>query len=87
MTATEDPRPARRRHSPDRARLIGVAVAVVVLVAFVLDNSQQVRVGFVLFHASVSLIWVILIAALLGALVERLATLVLRRRKAARRPG
>ena len=39
------------------------------------------RVGFVFFNAHVSLIWVLLIAALLGALVDRLVIILGQRRR------
>ncbi len=48
------------------------ALALVLLIAFVIDNSDTVKVGFVFFNAEVSLIWVLLIAAVLGVLVDRL---------------
>jgi predicted PurR-regulated permease PerM len=38
-------------------------------------------VGFVFFNASLSLIWVLLIAAFLGAAVDRLVILLRQRRK------
>lgn len=54
------------------ARLVGAVIIVIVLVAFIVDNSEKVRVGFVFFHADVRLIWVLLITAALGALADRL---------------
>ena len=42
-------------------------LGLVLLIAFVLDNSHTVKVGFVFFNTELSLIWVLLIAALLGA--------------------
>ena len=65
------------------ARIVAAVVALALLVAFVLDNSQTVKVGFVFFNANVSLIWVLIIAALLGAAVDRLVILL--RRGAGRR--
>jgi uncharacterized integral membrane protein len=56
-------------------------VALVLLVAFVLDNSRTVTVGFVFFSTRISLIWVLLIAAFLGAAVDRLIILLARRRR------
>ena len=53
-------------------RLVAAVIVVALLVAFIVDNSEQVRVGFVFFHARVSLIWVLLITAALGALADRL---------------
>jgi uncharacterized integral membrane protein len=54
------------------ARLALAAIIVVLLIAFIVDNSEKVRVGFVFWHADVRLIWVLLITALLGALADRL---------------
>jgi uncharacterized integral membrane protein len=63
-------------------------IGLILLVAFVLDNSRTVKVGFVFFSTHLSLIWVLLIAAVLGALVDRLVILLgQRRKKAAARPG
>jgi len=51
-------------------RLYGRIAVLVVLVAFaiafVLENRKKVHVHFVLFTASVSLIWLILLSLLLG---------------------
>jgi uncharacterized integral membrane protein len=47
--------------------LVGVlAVALLYVVGFVVANSHRVNVDFVLFSASASLIWVILISLVLG---------------------
>lgn len=54
------------------ARLVAAAVIVILLVAFIVDNSEHVRVGFVFAHANVPLIWVLLVTAALGALADRL---------------
>ena len=60
---------------------MAAVVALVLLIAFVLGNSQTVRVDFVFFNTNVSLIWVLLIAAVLGALVDRLVILLGQRRR------
>ena len=71
----------KKRDPREIARIVVAAVAVILLIAFVLDNSQTVKVGFVFFNTQLSLIWVLLIAALLGALADRLVILLRRRRK------
>lgn len=63
-------------------RLVGALIIVALLVAFVLDNSQSVKVGFVFFSSTVPLIWVLLITILLGMLADRL--LIWRRRQSRR---
>jgi len=76
--------PRRKRENREIVRLVVAGVGLVLLIAFVLDNSQTVKVGFIFFSTRISLIWVLLIAALLGALVDRLVILLRQRRKKAR---
>jgi uncharacterized integral membrane protein len=72
---------ARKRDNKEIARLVGFGIALVLLIAFVIGNSASVRVDFIVFHTHASLIWVILISAALGILVDRLIIAVGRRRK------
>jgi uncharacterized integral membrane protein len=68
-------RRSRAATSPAPRELVRALLLVVVvglLVAFVVDNSQSVRVGFVFTHANPSLIWVLIVTALLGAAADRL---------------
>jgi uncharacterized integral membrane protein len=79
--------PRKKRENREIVRIAVAAIGLVLLIAFVLDNSQTVKVGFVFFSTRISLIWVLLIAAVLGALVDRLVILIRqRRKKAAKRP-
>jgi uncharacterized integral membrane protein len=78
-----DGSPKPKRSNREIARIVVAVVGLVLLIAFVLDNSNTVRVGFVFFKANVSLIWVLLIAAFLGALVDRLVILLGQRRRRA----
>jgi uncharacterized integral membrane protein len=73
--------PGRKREPREIARIVVAVAGLILLVAFVLDNSQTVKVGFVFFSAQLSLIWVLLIAAVLGALVDRLVILLGQRRR------
>ena len=78
----------KKRETREIVRIAVAVVGLILLIAFVLDNSQTVKVGFVFFNTHISLIWVLLIAAVLGALVDRLVILLgQRRKKAATRPG
>ncbi|HZM53886.1 MAG TPA: LapA family protein [Acidimicrobiales bacterium] len=77
--------PVKKRETREIARIVVAVAGLILLVAFVLDNSQNVKVGFVFFNAELSLIWVLLIAAVLGALVDRLVILLRSRRKKARK--
>jgi uncharacterized integral membrane protein len=71
----------KKRDNREIVRIAVATIGLVLLVAFVLDNSRTVKVGFVFFSTNISLIWVLLIAALLGALVDRLVILIRQRRK------
>ena len=76
-----------KRSNRELARIVVAAlVGLALLVAFVLDNSQTVKVGFVFFSTRLSLIWVLIIAAVLGAAADRLVILLRARRRARRTP-
>jgi uncharacterized integral membrane protein len=75
--------PGRKRETREIVRISVAVVGLILLIAFVLDNSQTVKVGFVFFNTHLSLIWVLLIAAVLGAAVDRLVILIGQRRKKA----
>jgi len=74
---------AQKRNPRDIARMVGAAVILVYLIAFIVENSQTVEVHFVFWSAHVSLIWALLIAAVLGVLFDRLVILMRRRRQKA----
>ncbi len=60
------------RGSPDRKRIVALGIIGLVaiwLVAFILSNSQSVKVSLVVGHTSLSLIWVMIICAALGAVL------------------
>ena len=46
--------------------LVGLVLLVVYLIAFVVQNSDEITIDFVLFTASVSLIWLMLLGLGLG---------------------
>ncbi len=66
------PHSVGEKGSPDRhdqlAKLVLAAVLIGLLVAFIVGNSERVRVSFVFFHSRSSLIWVLVITNLLGFL-------------------
>jgi len=73
-----------KRETRDIVRLVGFGVALVLLIAFIIGNSATVKVNFVFFDTRASLIWVILISAVLGLLVDRLIIALGKRRRARR---
>jgi uncharacterized integral membrane protein len=56
----------RARHARLWTSAILLVVAVVLLVAFIVANTKHVRVNWVFGHSEAALVWVILVAALLG---------------------
>jgi uncharacterized integral membrane protein len=48
------------------AKLVLAAIVIALLVAFTLGNSERVKVSFVFFHQTDSLIWVLLATNVLG---------------------
>jgi uncharacterized integral membrane protein len=72
-----------QRNNRDIARLIVFGLGLIFLIAFIIANSASVRVRFVVFDTRASLVWVIVVSALLGVLVDRLA-IVLRKRRASK---
>jgi uncharacterized integral membrane protein len=61
-----------------------LAVVAGLLIAFIVENSNSINIHFVFFTARVSLIWALILAALLGALADRLVLRRKRRRAASR---
>lgn len=74
-------RSGTKRDNREIARLVVFALGLVLLIAFIIGNSNNVKVNFVFFHHSTSLIWVILVSAVLGVLVDRLVIALRKRRK------
>ena len=75
----------RIRDLPDQGLygVLGVlAVAALYVIGFVIKNSKDVSVDFVLFSASVPLITLMVVMLLFGALLGVFLTLVLARRRA-----
>jgi uncharacterized integral membrane protein len=70
------------RESTSRSvvRIVAVLVVLGVLIAFVVDNRQSVKVGYVVGDASPPLIWVLVITAVLGVLLDRAIVWYRRRR-------
>jgi uncharacterized integral membrane protein len=80
---------SRQLHSStatDRKRLAALAIVCLVaiwLVAFIVSNAETVRVSFVFGHVSLSLIWVMIICAVLGAALALAIPRLSRRRQGA----
>lgn len=89
-TDTETPR-ERSRRKAHRLRLHGYAILTVALVAFLIalaaSNTAQVKVNWLFGSSQVSLVWLVLFAAILGWLVGLVATAAFHWRTRAPRKG
>lgn len=82
--ATAGHQEARRLQGRDVKRIVVVVILVLVLawlIAFIVSNSEHVKVSFVFGDVSLSLIWVMIICAGLGALLAFAVPRVLRWRR------
>jgi uncharacterized integral membrane protein len=61
-----------RRDNRETAKLVAIIVLLVVLLAFVIDNTNEVNVGFVFTDFEVPLIFVLIVTAIIGAVIDRL---------------
>jgi uncharacterized integral membrane protein len=74
----------RLRHGAHRVRLYSwtmlLVAAFIVIVGLIVDNTRQVKIGWVFGGTHTSLVWVILTAAIVGWLAGLATSVVLRRR-------
>ncbi len=63
---SEEPKKQPSTSHDQVAKLVLAGLVIAVLVAFILGNTQQVKVSFVFFHTRSRLIWVLLVTNLLG---------------------
>ena len=85
----ETPRERTRRHTR-RAGLyvhaFALAALLVVLVALLLANNRRVTVSWVIGEDEQSLVWIVLVTAVLGWLLGLVTSMLFRRRTRAPRP-
>ena len=60
------------REGPSRTRLIIAVIVLAVLVAFVIANTRSVKVSFLFTDKKLPLIFVLVVTAIIGALLDRL---------------
>ena len=63
------------------AKLIGLLAIAIYVIAFILENRKKVHLHFVLFTATVSLIWLILLSIAIGIVAGALLSQLHRRRR------
>jgi uncharacterized integral membrane protein len=74
------PTPSRPRSTWTTVRYIITAVIVVLLIIFIVDNYNNVRVHFVFWSVTIQLAWALVIAAILGLVAGWLLRHTWRRR-------
>jgi uncharacterized integral membrane protein len=85
MTEVPESRKSRAgRHGRQSALYLGAATALVLLVILIVQNTGRVRVGWIFGHSRVSLVFLILFAAILGWVAGMATSIVFGRRT--RRP-
>ncbi|MDQ1379967.1 MAG: hypothetical protein QOG65_3361 [Actinomycetota bacterium] len=67
------------RDRRETARVVAALILVALLVAFVIDNTRKVTVGFVVGDHETRLIYVLIVTFLVGIIVDRLWQRVRRR--------
>ncbi len=70
-----------KRNKRDENRMIAAAIAGALLIAFALLNTEKVKVDWIVGSTHSRLIIVIVVAAALGALADRLLVIRARRKK------
>lgn len=61
--------------------LIGLGIVIVLFVVFFLQNSEQLTIDFLVFEKRTTIRWSLLVAVVLGILVDRIFTMWWRRRR------
>ena len=77
----EVPREAASGSNGPNITLIGVAILVVLFVVFFLQNSETLRIDFLIFEKKTTIRWSLLVAVVLGVLIDRIFAIWWRRRK------
>jgi uncharacterized integral membrane protein len=68
-----DPKPKPEGRDPrEVVRLVAALVLLALLIAFVIDNTRFVTVGFVFFDHRTRLIYVLIVTAAVGVVLDRL---------------
>lgn len=72
--------PVAGRNGPN-ITLIGLVVVIILFVVFFLQNSERLSIDFLFFEKNTTVRWSLLIAVVLGILLDRVFTMWWRRRR------
>jgi len=78
--SAEGQRVAGGRNGPS-VTLIGLAIVIVLFVVFFLQNSEHTTIDFLFFEKDTTIRWSLLIAVLLGIVIDRIFTIWWRHRR------
>jgi len=67
-----EPGPESRRLSKGEVRWIIGGILAILFGVFIAQNADEIRIDFLFFSLNVRLIWLFLICAVLGAVIDRL---------------
>ena len=79
MAVVEETPRHEGRDRRETARVVAALVLIALLIAFVIDNTRKVTVGFVVGDHQTRLIYVLIVTFLVGIIVDRLWQRVRRR--------
>ena len=80
LSRSDDNSAANRSSGPSVA-FIGLLIVIALAVVFFLQNSELVSIDFLVFEKRTTLRWSILMATVLGVLLDRIFSIAWRRRK------
>jgi uncharacterized integral membrane protein len=80
-TPNEGQREVASGRSGPSITLIGLAIVIVLFVVFFLQNSESQTIDFLVFEKHTTIRWSLLVAVVLGILLDRIFTLWWRRRR------
>jgi uncharacterized integral membrane protein len=80
-TSADGQREAASGRNGPSVTLIGLGVVVVLFVVFFLQNSEHLSIDFLVFEKRTTIRWSLLVAVVLGILLDRVFTMWWRRRR------
>ena len=80
-TSNEGQREVAAGRTGPSATLIGLGVVIALFVVFFLQNSNHVKIDFLFFEKNTTIRWSLVVAVVLGILLDRIFTLWWRRRQ------
>jgi len=60
------------RDRRETARVVAALILVAIVIAFVIDNTRKVKVGFVVGDSEIRLIYVLIVTFVIGIVVDRM---------------